>query len=57
MKTIPLNFMELGAVELSLNELIHIEGGGFWRTLGIIIGVIAAVAIAYYSPAVLNFLK
>ncbi len=49
--------MELGAVELSLNELIHIEGGGFWRTLGIIIGVIAAVAIAYYSPAVLNFLK
>jgi len=56
MKTIPLNFMELGAVELSLNELIHIEGGGFWRTLGYIVGVIAVAAIIYYAPAVIAFL-
>ncbi len=49
--------MELGAVELSLNELIHIEGGGFWKTLGYIVGVIAVVAIAYYAPEIIAFFK
>ena len=57
MKTIPLNFMELGAVELSLNELIHIEGGGFWRTLGYIVGIIAVAAIAYFAPEIIQYFK
>lgn len=56
MKTIPLNFMELGAVELSLNELIDIEGGGFWKTFGFIIGALAVCAITYYAPVILSLL-
>ncbi len=49
--------MELGAVELSLNELIYTEAGGFWKTLGYIVGIIAVAAVAYYAPVVVAFLK
>ena len=38
------------------NELITIEGGGFWRTVGQIVGVLAVAAIIYYAPAVIAFL-
>ncbi|MEY2792563.1 MAG: hypothetical protein RJA76_555 [Bacteroidota bacterium] len=57
MKTIPLNFMDLEAVELTFNELIHIEGGGFWKTVGYIVGALAVVAIAYYAPVVLALIN
>ncbi|WP_164847844.1 hypothetical protein [Sandaracinomonas limnophila] len=56
MKNNPINFMELGAIELTLNELIQIEGGGFWRTVGQIVGVAAVVAIIWYAPAIIALL-
>ncbi len=30
--------------ELTLSELIYIDGGGFWETLGIISGIAVVVA-------------
>lgn len=50
MKTNSIYLSELGTMELSLNELIQIEGGGFWNTLGKILGVVAAVAAVLYAP-------
>ncbi len=50
MKTNSIYLSELGTMELSLNELIQIEGGGFWSTLGKILGVVAAVAAVLYAP-------
>jgi hypothetical protein len=32
------------AQELSFEELLHIEGGGFWHTLGVILGIATVVA-------------
>lgn len=57
MKKNLLNLSELGAVELTLNELVEFEGGSFWKTLGYIVGAVAVVAIAYYAPAALILLK
>lgn len=37
----------LGVCELSKEELLMIDGGGFWNTLGIILGVATVVAAAY----------
>lgn len=50
MKKKALNFSEFGTMELSQFELIHIEGGGFWKSLGKIIGAVAAVAAILYAP-------
>jgi hypothetical protein len=36
-----------GVYELSMGELMTIDGGGFWNTLGIILGVATVVAAAY----------
>ena len=33
-----------GVSELSMGELLTIDGGGFWNTLGIILGVATGVA-------------
>ena len=30
--------------ELTFEELLHIEGGGFWHTLGVILGIATVVA-------------
>ena len=35
-----------GVSELSMGELLTIDGGGFWNTLGIILGVATVVAAA-----------
>lgn len=34
--------------ELSWQEQMHIEAGGFWETLGIVCGVLAVAAIIYF---------
>jgi hypothetical protein len=34
----------MGVCELSMSELLTIDGGGFWNTLGIILGVATVVA-------------
>jgi len=36
-----------GVSELSMGELLRIDGGGFWNTLGIILGVATVVAAAF----------
>lgn len=53
MKKKALNFSEFGTIALSPLELIHIEGGGFWGTLGKILGAVAAVAAILYAPPAL----
>lgn len=35
-----------GVSELSMGELLTIDGGGFWNTLGIILGAATVVAAA-----------
>ena len=35
---------QMNAQELTFEELINIEGGGFWHTLGIILGIATVVA-------------
>jgi hypothetical protein len=32
------------AQELTFEELLNIEGGGFWHTLGVILGIATVVA-------------
>ena len=42
---------QMHAQELSFEELLTIEGGGFWHTLGAILGIATVVAtvIAFIS--------
>ncbi len=42
---------QMHAQELSFEELLTIEGGGFWHTLGVILGIATVVAtvIAFIS--------
>jgi hypothetical protein len=35
---------QMQAQELTFEELLNIEGGGFWHTLGIILGIATVVA-------------
>ena len=35
---------QMQAQELSFEELLNIEGGGFWHTLGVILGIATVVA-------------
>jgi hypothetical protein len=35
---------QMQAQELSFEELLQIEGGGFWHTLGVILGIATVVA-------------
>ena len=35
---------QMHAQELSFEELLTIEGGGFWHTLGVILGIATVVA-------------
>jgi hypothetical protein len=35
---------QMNAQELTFEELINLEGGGFWHTLGIILGIATVVA-------------
>lgn len=39
-----------GTLELSLWEQIHIDGGGFWETFGIVLGVATVIAAIIYAP-------
>ncbi len=57
MKKNLLNLSELGTVELTLNELVEMEGGAFWKTVGFIVGALAVLAIAYYAPVVIALLS
>jgi hypothetical protein len=42
---------QMQANELTFEELLTIEGGGFWHTLGVILGIATVVAtvIAFIS--------
>ena len=42
-----------GVDTLSFDEMMVIDGGGFWETLGIIVGIVVAVAVVIAVPAVL----
>jgi hypothetical protein len=54
MKRELLDVQAMGMRELSMDELMCIEGGGFWNTLGIILGVATVVAaVILVGPAVL----
>ncbi|MEY4610309.1 MAG: hypothetical protein RL246_628 [Bacteroidota bacterium] len=44
MKRELLDIRQMGVCELSMSELLTIDGGGFWNTLGIILGVATVVA-------------
>ncbi len=44
MKRELLDICQMGVCELSMSELLTIDGGGFWNTLGIILGVATVVA-------------
>jgi len=35
---------QMQAQELTFEELLQIEGGGFWHTLGVILGIATVVA-------------
>ena len=35
---------QMNAQELTFEELMNIEGGGFWYTLGVILGIATVVA-------------
>lgn len=47
MNRIMLDLSLCNSVELTFDEMLSIEGGGFWGTLGIILGVAVAVASIY----------
>jgi len=45
-----------GMKELNAVELIHIDGGGFWETFGIIAGIAVVVAAVIYTTGLIAFL-
>ncbi|WP_328913226.1 MULTISPECIES: daptide-type RiPP [unclassified Streptomyces] len=42
---------EIAALELGLQELETLEAPGFWTGVGVVVGVVAASAVAYGSYA------
>lgn len=42
-----------GVDTLSFDEMLWIDGGSFWETVGIIVGMAVAVAVVIAVPAVL----
>lgn len=44
MKNREISIQEWDMIELTQSELIGIDGGGFWETLGIISGIAVVVA-------------
>ena len=45
-----------GMQDLNSMELIHIDGGGFWETFGIITGVAVVIAAVIYTGGLLAIL-
>jgi hypothetical protein len=45
-----------GMQELNTSELLLIDGGGFWQTFGIILGVAVVVAAVIYTGGLLLLL-
>ena len=45
-----------GMQELNTMELIHMDGGGFWETFGIITGVAVVIAAVIYTGGLIAFL-
>lgn len=45
-----------GMQELNTVELIHMDGGGFWETFGIITGVAVVIAAVIYTGGLIAFL-
>ncbi len=47
MKNEWITLQNFNAYELSWQEQMHLEAGGFWEVFGIVCGVLAVVAIIY----------
>ena len=45
-----------GMHELNTIDLIHIDGGGFWETFGIITGVAVVIAAVIYTGGLIAIL-
>jgi hypothetical protein len=45
---------QMQAQELTFEELLQIEGGGFWHTLGVILGIATVIVTAIAIISVLG---
>jgi hypothetical protein len=54
MKNNMFDLNQMKVQELSFEELMHIEGGGFWKTLGIILGIATVTAVAITLISILG---